>query len=419
MLNRLQKIIIISVICIAILPFSLENVFSRKNELPKLIKIYDNGIRAVATNGATSYYYEAKNGNISLLSQNIIDAHKNLIKTGEVELILEAKVKQYGSSSKNINFFVGGYSPTAGRVAGDSWNTNQLSDKDVKKAMNNKDGIVFIVSYDTHRDYGGPGSSFDSSLQGAFKNLMNQAEYELKNSGVDNSNTTITSYSTGHYLAMDYLTDLNRTEFNITQYNAVAPNLRGSELAEKFQRFSAEEAYYDMVPNNPYISILNSNPYFRDGVDVNVYLTTQDFGQGPTAIVYYSDEKDPDAKAKDIIDSALWQIKNGKLRLFIPGATNHFNPDKIFAMFDSGELPYYYKDDGGQIAYFDTKVLLEYKRNQLALQRNMKRAALAKSLKGAPCGAKTQEMRVLTTEINSLDQQIANIDTQLYILRHD
>jgi len=62
----------------------------------------------------------------------------------------------------------------------------------------------------------------------------------------------------------------------------------------------------------------------------------------------------------------------------------------------------------------DTRIFLEYKRDHLTLQRNIKRAELANLMKDAPCGAKTQGMADLQDEINSIEQQMTEIDRQIH-----
>lgn len=61
----------------------------------------------------------------------------------------------------------------------------------------------------------------------------------------------------------------------------------------------------------------------------------------------------------------------------------------------------------------DKRIFLEYKRDNLTLKRNIKRAELAKLMQNAPFGAKTEEMTVLQNEINSIEQEIIEIGRQL------
>ncbi len=61
----------------------------------------------------------------------------------------------------------------------------------------------------------------------------------------------------------------------------------------------------------------------------------------------------------------------------------------------------------------DARIFLEYKRDNLTLKRNIKRAELAKLMQNAPCGAKTQEMTDFQNEINSIEQEIIEIGRQL------
>ncbi len=70
-------------------------------------------------------------------------------------------------------------------------------------------------------------------------------------------------------------------------------------------------------------------------------------------------------------------------------------------------------NETGNIAYYDPKLLLEVKRDQLTLQRNIKKNTLTGVLKNAPCGAKTTEITVLQDEINSINQEIGEIEGQI------
>ncbi|MBM3253298.1 MAG: hypothetical protein FJZ16_03475 [Candidatus Omnitrophica bacterium] len=380
-------------------------------EEPKIIetvKIYTNGYRGIVKDGNITYYKQE--GDLIVLVNDQALAQE-LIDSGGAKLILEAEVKQYGSNTNNVNVLIGGYEPTF--ITGDTWNRNSFSVNSIKNIMNNQEGIAVIVSYDTHWDYGGPGSEFNKSLQGAFKNLMNQTEYDLKSIGMTENTTTITSYSTGHYLAMDYLTDQTKTEFNITEYNAVAPNLKGSVLENYFQKLEGGRGYDDIIKNSAYTAILNSNPYFRDNVAVNAYITTEDFAQDTSSKVYYSDADTDKGKLEDIIGDCFWQVKNDLFKLYLPPNTTHTNEERIYSQLYNEYLPYYYKDQSGNIAYYDTKILLELKKDQLTLQRNTKQYALSQLMQNAPCGAKTQEMTDLNNEIDLIEQEIAQIEGQL------
>ncbi len=63
--------------------------------------------------------------------------------------------------------------------------------------------------------------------------------------------------------------------------------------------------------------------------------------------------------------------------------------------------------------------LLEVKKDQLTLQRNLKQREYLALLKDAPCGAKTQEMMILHNDISSLDQRIIEIEGQLKNLSNE
>ncbi len=341
MKNKMRLIIII---LFAIL-LNPSQIFGEER-IVEYIRIYNNGYRAVIRNGK-AIYYEQREDSLKVKNRELAE---NLINSGGAKLILEAEIKQYGNKADNVNILVGGYTPTF--IEGDTWNKNNFSDKGIRDIMNNQEGIAVVVSYDTHWDYGGPGSSFNNSLQGAFKNLMSQAEFELKNSGMTQNTTTLTSYSTGHYLAMDYLTDQTRDEFNIIGYNAVAPNIRGSVLENNFQKLEGGDAYYDIIKSSAYTAIFNSNPYFRDNVKVNVYFTTQDFKQDTFSAVYYTDEKEEKAKLKDIATNSFWQVKDEYLKLYLPDATIHTDPQKIYAQLNNQTIPYYQQNETWNITYY-------------------------------------------------------------------
>ncbi len=412
--KKLATITLTSILFILIFAIIL---FADEPKQLETIKIYSNGVRGVIKGDNTIYYRYSETGEPKIVSS---EAMEWAIKNGKTELILEAEIKQYGKDTENIHFMIGGYSPTAFAgiygvtplILGEPWNKNQFPDKSIKSIMNDKEGIAVIISYDTHWDYGGPGSNFNKSLEGAFKNLMSQTEYELRNIGMTENKTTITSYSTGHYLGMSYLTDPTRKEFGVVTYNAVAPNTRGSEL-EHIQFLSGGDAYDDIIKNSVYTTILNSNPYFRDNVNVNVYFTEQDFKQNTLSVIYYTDKKEKEAKLKDIADNYFWQVKGGNLKLYLPDATIHTDPQKIYAQLNNQTIPYYQQNETGNITYYNPNILLEVKKDQLTLQKNIKQQALVGILKNAPCGAKTGEITSLQGEINSIDQQIMELDGQL------
>ncbi len=69
--------------------------------------------------------------------------------------------------------------------------------------------------------------------------------------------------------------------------------------------------------------------------------------------------------------------------------------------------------NNGALSNKEIQAVLEYQKDNLILQKNIKQQALFGILKNAPCGANTSEITGLQNEINSIGQEIVQIDGQL------
>jgi triacylglycerol esterase/lipase EstA (alpha/beta hydrolase family) len=69
--------------------------------------------------------------------------------------------------------------------------------------------------------------------------------------------------------------------------------------------------------------------------------------------------------------------------------------------------------NNGALSDEEIQTVLEYQKDNLTLQKNMKQQSLSGILKNAPCGANTSEITGLQNEINSIGQEIVQIDGQL------
>jgi triacylglycerol esterase/lipase EstA (alpha/beta hydrolase family) len=69
--------------------------------------------------------------------------------------------------------------------------------------------------------------------------------------------------------------------------------------------------------------------------------------------------------------------------------------------------------NNGALSDEEIQAILEYQKDNLTLQKNIKRQSLSGILKNAPCGANTPEITGLQNEINSIGQEIVQIEGQL------
>jgi hypothetical protein len=113
-------------------------------------------------------------------------------------------------------------------------------------------------------------------------------------------------------------------------------------------------------------------------------------------------------KDDDVVPNIYSQRDYARNNYPIEGVTHteiYKNLDAIKLTFD--------EITNGALSNKEIQIRLEVKKDQLTLQRNIKQNTLSGVLKNAPCGAKTTEITTMQSEINSIDQEIAQIEGQL------
>jgi hypothetical protein len=113
-------------------------------------------------------------------------------------------------------------------------------------------------------------------------------------------------------------------------------------------------------------------------------------------------------KDDDVVSNIYSQREYARNNYPIEGATH----TEIYKNLDAIKLAFN-EITNGALSNKEIQIRLEVKKDQLTLQRNIKRNTLVGVLKNAPCGAKTTEIIIMQDEINSIDQQIGEIETQL------